>query len=163
MRENVPDLIVIHHTADSWTGRQYEKINQYHKERWNFQSKLGSFMGYHFLIEKDGKVVQGRELDEEGAHMLGHNLRSIGVGFAGHFDYEYPTEQQLTAFYDLLGTIFADRRWSIKDIAFHKEFNATSCPGTHITNKLLLESFFKRARNIFSKILLWGQLLILKG
>ena len=163
MNENKPDLIVIHHTGDSWVGRQYDKVNQYHKGKWAFKSRLGSYMGYHFLIEKSGETIQGRELDEEGAHTLRHNLRSIGIAFAGNFDKEFPTEIQMDAFTSLLDRIFKDKRWSIKDVSFHREHSDTSCPGRNMTETLLLKTLIRNATNFFTKITLWLRLIQSKG
>jgi len=61
-------------------------VNQWHKQRWpNFKSSLGWHVGYHYLIESDGIIVQTREDWEEGAHVRGMNSCAIGIGLAGNF------------------------------------------------------------------------------
>lgn len=162
MNPNIPDLVIIHHTADTYSGKQYQKINEYHRQRWNFKSELGSYVGYHWLIEKDGEMVKCRNMSEEAAHTRGHNTHSIGVALAGNFDEEYPTESQLNTLQTLLDYIFIDRRWKITDIAFHKEFADTACPGKNFTEKYLIVELIKRATNIFRKIILWSQLITSK-
>lgn len=39
--------------------------------------------GYHYLINVDGIVSEGRHLDEVGAHAAGYNQNSIGICMAG--------------------------------------------------------------------------------
>lgn len=40
-------------------------------------------IGYHFVIKRDGIVEKGRNLDEVGAHVEGHNKGNIGICLAG--------------------------------------------------------------------------------
>lgn len=40
-------------------------------------------IGYHFVIRRDGKVEFGRDMDEVGAHVAGHNAHSIGICMVG--------------------------------------------------------------------------------
>lgn len=47
-----------------------------------FNSHLKA-IGYHFVIDVDGKVETGRALCEQGAHVKGHNKDSIGICLVG--------------------------------------------------------------------------------
>lgn len=49
-------------------------------------------IGYNFLVGGDGAVYVGRGWDDEGAHTLGHNKRSIGIAFIGDFMKKNTTE-----------------------------------------------------------------------
>ena len=40
-------------------------------------------LGYHFVIDVDGLLQQGRNLAEAGAHVKGHNANSVGVCLVG--------------------------------------------------------------------------------
>ena len=44
--------------------------------------------GYHYVIQRDGKLQRGRPLNVVGAHSkaYGHNTYSIGVTFVGGFN-----------------------------------------------------------------------------
>ncbi len=39
--------------------------------------------GYHYYVERDGKVTQFRHLNETGAHARGYNRCSIGICYEG--------------------------------------------------------------------------------
>ena len=51
-------------------------------------------IGYHYVIEPDGKVILGRPESEVGAHVEGHNSDSIGICMIG---YDAFTAQQWDA------------------------------------------------------------------
>ncbi len=126
---NQPRKIIVHHTADPSNGNQFEKVNEYHKQRWNFASSIGFYAGYHYIIEKDGKVMRAREDDEEGAHTKMHNKESIGIGLAGNFDYQTPTANQTLALVKLIDSLV--KKWQIPatEIYPHRKFAPTSCYG----------------------------------
>lgn len=84
--------VVIHTTASKWGS--LEAVTDWHK-RMGFDT-----VGYHFLILNlftnynrwihkqpdpwsDGKVVAGRSLDYEGAHVRYHNGYTVGIAMVG--------------------------------------------------------------------------------
>ena len=71
--------IVIHCSAAPNGSKQTaEDIDQIHKKRgWRR-------IGYHYVITTDGEVQLGRNLEEIGAHVYGHNRDSIGICVVGY-------------------------------------------------------------------------------
>jgi N-acetylmuramoyl-L-alanine amidase len=59
-----------------------------------FNPDLGS-IGYHFVVDIDGRVWSGRHVDEIGAHAAGNNATSIGICLVGgaERDAQYTAEQ----------------------------------------------------------------------
>jgi N-acetylmuramoyl-L-alanine amidase len=55
-------------------------------------------IGYHYVIDLDGRCINGRGLDEVGAHVAGHNAGSIGICLVGGIEREakYTLMQWLT-------------------------------------------------------------------
>lgn len=77
----VIDLLVVHcaATRPSLDVRAVD-IDRWHKARgW-------SRIGYHYVITRAGFVEVGREEQEVGAHVRGHNATSIGICLAGGVD-----------------------------------------------------------------------------
>lgn len=74
-------LIVVHCSAtpqDMDVGAA--EIRSWHLRRgW-------SDIGYHYVIRRDGALEPGRPVDRAGAHVKGHNARSIGVCLVGGND-----------------------------------------------------------------------------
>lgn len=74
----VIDEIVVHCTATPAGHRvSVEDIDSWHRARGY------KCIGYHYLVDVDGSVYAGRDVNRIGAHALGHNARSIGVCYVG--------------------------------------------------------------------------------
>jgi len=126
---NTPYAIILHHTA-SPLNTKVGDVDRWHKTR-NFpRSRRGYFVGYHYFIEQNGFVTQTRDHNEEGAHTIGQNRRSIGICLAGNFNLEYPTKEQIKALTQLLTAL----RKEIGDLPArpHRHYARTDCFGTNL-------------------------------
>lgn len=107
---NKANKIITHHAVSSKKHTAYD-VNQWHYDRWNGYSPSRRpdypFVGYHYIIEWSGKIVQCRDHNEEGIHCKGQNFSSIGVCFMGNFSEHMPSKAQEKAWlklYSRLGT-----------------------------------------------------------
>lgn len=67
-------------TIDAWhAARGFRRTLEWRKRQ---NPELGS-IGYHWLIYTNGAIASGRAIDEVGAHVVGSNLRSIGICMLG--------------------------------------------------------------------------------
>jgi N-acetylmuramoyl-L-alanine amidase len=129
------DEIIIHCTAtrpDWWAGKsaaaKVKEITRWHLDRgW-------SDIGYHYLIDRDGTVVEGRPVERTGAHVKGHNTGTVGIslfgGFGGSAGDSFAdnfTEDQEQALLDLIAKLKADHP-SITKISGHNQYAAKACP-----------------------------------
>lgn len=75
------DTIVVHCSATR-EGKDYtvKDIRRWHKDRGY------SDIGYHYVVYRDGSIHEGRPLELPGAHVKGHNARSIGICYVGGLD-----------------------------------------------------------------------------
>ena len=82
-------------------------------------------IGYHAVIIKDGTIEQGRPHFWSGAHVYGHNEKSLGVCLIGRNDF---TSEQMTALDGLLRDWIA--RYPQARICGHCDFPNTqkTCP-----------------------------------
>ena len=81
MKRNGTDYIVVHASAtppDMQIGAA--DIDNWHK------SNGWSGIGYHAVIRRNGTLEFGRHFDDIGAHVRGHNSKSVGVCLAGGVD-----------------------------------------------------------------------------
>lgn len=131
---NEPKQIIVHHTADGSSAPQLEKVDRYHKSREFPKSSRGFYCGYHYFIEKDGSVIQTREDTDEGAHTIGQNFNSIGIGLAGNFDFQYPTPKQIAALGELTTQLCLRYQIDPNDIFPHRKFANKSCFGSLLTD-----------------------------
>ena len=75
------DGLVVHCAATP-AGKPFRAsdIDRWHRERgW-----LG--IGYHYVIPLDGSIEPGRNVEAVGAHVSGHNARTIGICYIGGMD-----------------------------------------------------------------------------
>jgi len=130
-----PKFIIIHHTAVSrkHNPQQFNAIDRYHKS-------LGwGKIGYHYLIEPDGKLKKGREENEFGAHCRAFNMnyKSIGIALAGNFEIEHPTAEQLHTLKELILKLKKKYVIPNRKIVGHKDAGGlnsvpTACPGRYL-------------------------------
>jgi N-acetyl-anhydromuramyl-L-alanine amidase AmpD len=98
-------------------------------------------MGYHFIIDRSGRIWEGRSLSWQGAHAgnCAANTGNIGVVLLGNFDVQEPTASQLLSLRQLLANLCL--RYSIRpeSIYGHDEVKSqyglpsTRCPGRSLS------------------------------
>jgi N-acetylmuramoyl-L-alanine amidase len=129
--------IIIHCTAtrpDWWSQRSTaDKVAEI--KRWHVEDRGWKDIGYHFLIDRNGYTVNGRPLDQIGAHTVGKNIGTIGIAlFGGHgsaaddkfADHFTPDQDQ--SLRALLVRLMKQYP-SIKTISGHNQHAAKACPG----------------------------------
>lgn len=146
--------VVVHHTASTnkYTPEQapgiVAGIYYYHAKTLNWGD-----IGYHFLVDRYGKIYQGRAGDinrvNEGGHALGFNTGTIGIALIGNFETEMPTDPALDSVAKLAAwklkaaklnpnADHTERRASLKPgnaqvtgkvFDGHRAWNYTACPG----------------------------------
>ena len=123
--------MILHHTGVSGYQKQYQSVENYHKENFGMKSSLGKYCCYTWFIEKDGQVIQARDPKEEGCHTIGANFEPAAC-MAGNFSEEFPTIQQIEKVKDL--------SFKYPPLEFHREKQpGRICPGTNIIVKSIFE------------------------
>ena len=142
--------IVIHHTGAE--EKNTEQIRRYHLSR-GWQD-----IGYHYVIERDGKIVSGRRLSAFGAHCLagGMNQKAIGIALIGNFEETYPSFQQVQSLEKLLRELSLRFNMGPANILLHQQVVGakTLCPGKKFS-RLFTKNIGKISLNIehmFGKI-----------
>lgn len=111
--------IILHHAAAVRCTPQ--QVHQWH---------LGNGwvgIGYHFFVDKSGRIYRGRPEDTVGAHAGNHNGDSIGICFEGSFDREVMNDAQRQAGAALVA--YLKEKYRISQVQRHSDVNATGCPG----------------------------------
>lgn len=147
-----PNRVIFHHSAIHSTNHQFDAINGYHKTRGFTKSKLGFYVGYHYVIEPDGTIKQAREETEIGMHDTGENGNSLGVCIVGNFNTRLPTEEQCAAAARLVAGIRA--LWKIPVTRFepHRWDDDTDCPGRMMPDNWLAREYLTREANIMHRL-----------
>ena len=98
-------------------------------------------IGYHYLIDKKGKIHVGRSEKFIGAHVFGHNKNSIGICLIGNFDEEKLAKNQIRTLIKFLKNKIKKFKIPIKNILGHREFSGVTktCPGKFVDMKKIRE------------------------
>lgn len=95
-------------------------------------------IGYHFAIDRSGRIWECRSLAYQGAHVRGRNEGNIGILVMGNFDIESPSSAQLRALCGHVNAICLSQGISKKQVRTHREWAsaATACPGRNLQPKV---------------------------
>jgi hypothetical protein len=125
--------ITVHHTAMPPPGKygtiaQMKQIQDIHT-----QDKGWADIGYHFIIDPNGQVWEGRRLMYQGAHAGGAaNIGNVGVCLMGNFETSRVPDAQMRALSDLIAGLRAQFSVAKNEVRTHREWKATACPGQHL-------------------------------
>jgi hypothetical protein len=143
----------VHHTvnANQYTRAQVPSIIRgiyaYHT-----QSNGWSDVGYNFLVDRFGRIWQGRagniNRNVIGAHTYGYNHVSFAMSAIGNFETAGPSTKMLRAYGRLMawklgqyGINAGSKRRRLEGRTFraingHRDAGSTACPGTYLYNRL---------------------------
>ena len=117
-------------------GDKIAEVRRWHKTKKKDGGRGFNDIGYHYIIDRDGKVGRGRDDRVVGAHVYGQNKHSLGIALVGghgcdanqRFLDNYTPEQE-EALLDLIEQLEAE--YDIRRIKGHNEFKNVSkaCPG----------------------------------
>lgn len=143
----------VHHTV---TGNDYTQADVPGIIRgiyaFHTKSRGWSDIGYNFLVDKFGRIWEGRyggiDRPVVGAHTLGYNEYSFAMSAIGNYETANPTPQMLQAY----GAIFAWKlslhgvsasspaqqvgRKTFQAINGHRDAGSTACPGRNLYAEL---------------------------
>jgi len=100
-------------------------------QAWHLNLGYGDY-SYHYAVDPNGRIYQGREIFVRGCHVAGGNTGRLGVCALGNYETQEPTEElieglvKLFAWYSNFLTIQNDQ------IQPHSFFNPTACPGKNL-------------------------------
>jgi len=132
--------VIIHCSAthpDWMIGRDIaEKVGEI--RRWHISPPRNwSDIGYHYVIDRNGKAAPGRPMGKDGAHVKGRNSGTVGVcllgghgaaatdSFTDHF-----TDAQRVALLRLL------EDFPGLPVTGHNQYANKGCPGFHVPSTL---------------------------
>lgn len=141
--------ITIHH--EGWktvwfddvgnTAARLELIRKSHINRMS-----AGDIGYHFIIDRSGRLWEGRPLQYQGAHVRNHNEHNVGIMVLGNFDFQDVSRPQVETLHRTVNTLMAGYRVPQSKVLTHQELNPTRCPGKSLQSVVSA----LRSRNAFN-------------
>jgi hypothetical protein len=132
-----PMHVTVHHTDGRQTMSEAETIREVRSiQSFHMGPERGwDDIGYHFLIDGQGRVVEGRPAETLGAHVLGANENNIGIAMMGDFEKIQPTHAQVESLTRLVSYLAVKYKRDPAATGFlepHRHFNSTDCPGKNM-------------------------------
>lgn len=86
-------------------------------------------IGYHYIIDRAGRVWEGRPVQYQGAHVRDNNEHNIGVMCLGNFDIQQPSTAQLATVAAFTQKLRHKYKVPVSRVYTHQELMPTNCPG----------------------------------
>jgi hypothetical protein len=139
-----PTKITIHHdgmspfagTSRSTVADRIELIRVSHLKR-DGGNRWGD-IGYHFVVDRSGRVWQARPVSYQGAHVKHQNQANVGVLCLGNFEEQSPSRNQVRRLETLIVELRARYRVPVSRVYTHRELDSTKCPGRNLQNAIQL-------------------------
>jgi hypothetical protein len=135
------------HAVDAGAGlnaavREMLAIDTYHRTP---QSKIGTGIGYHFVITESGHVFEGRGAYRVGAHAAGNNTGMYGIAFLINGEESVPSFAALESRDRLIDWLVTQGSLlPAHDTLLHSDVGSTTCPGSKLS--AFLRGGLKRAQ-----------------
>ena len=106
---------------------------------WHVVQNGWSDIGYHYVIELDGEIKEGRPVEVTGAHCLGQNKLSIAICYVGGMNKsntkpkDTRTEEQKESLIKLIKEL--KKEYNILSVHGHNEFSNKACPSFNVAEE----------------------------
>ncbi|MFO0826975.1 MAG: peptidoglycan recognition family protein [Phycisphaerales bacterium] len=128
--------ITIHHEGwDPFTTNDFDETASRieHVRIAHRNAKGGGYadIGYHFVVDREGRIWEGRSLKYQGAHVKNHNEGNVGIMCLGNFEEQTPSAKQLAGLSKQVKTMMARYKVPVRRVYTHQEWAGaqTLCPG----------------------------------
>ena len=136
-----PSKITVHHTATPLPDSMSPQARLRQIQNYHISTRGWCDIGYHFLVDWNGELWQGRNETVIGAHVADNNTNNVGISFMGTYNSTSPTSRQLSRTADLMAWLHG--RYGIpmnrSYVWGHRQYRgnaAGDCPGDRLYAKL---------------------------
>jgi hypothetical protein len=133
-RRHTISHITLHHQGEPFPAGKDPQLYLRNLQTWSRNSKHWLDIPYHYIIDLDGRIYEGRSIAYAGDtnteyDPTGHALIEV----VGNFEEVQPNQQQLDATADLMALLAMKYNIAPATIHGHKDYSAqTVCPGVNL-------------------------------
>jgi hypothetical protein len=137
--------LTLHHEGESYPPGKDPIQYLRNLQTWSRTTKHWADIPYHYIIDLDGKMYEGRDIHYAGDtnteyDPMGHALIEV----VGNFEEVEPNQKQLDAVVDLMAMLAAKYHVPVERIASHRDYSAqTVCPGKNLY-RYVQEGYFRK-------------------
>lgn len=131
--------ITLHHSGSSEPLRAeddpVEILNALFE--WGAEDRNWWDLPYHYLIDLDGNIYEGRDPKYAGETNTRYDPRGhLLISVIGNYNQQEPTDAQIDAISKMMAYAIQKYDLNIDDIYSHGDCADTACPGKHLQNEL---------------------------
>jgi uncharacterized protein (TIGR03382 family) len=133
-----PAKVTVHHTATPLPDSVSPEARVRQIQNYHIDTRGWCDIGYHFLVDWNGEMWQGRNETVIGAHVANNNTNNVGISFMGTYSSTPASNAQLDACAGLLGWLNDNYGIPLTRsyIKGHRQYASTSCPGDRLYGQL---------------------------
>ncbi len=124
--------ITVHHDGmpPVWLGSAAEAADRIEViRRSHVESRGFADIGYHYIIDPQGRIWEGRSVAYQGAHVRDNNENNLGILVLGNFQRQTPTAAATASLDRFLASQMDRYRVPMNRVKTHREITVTECPG----------------------------------
>ncbi len=136
--------ITLHHQGEPFPQGKDPLEYLRNLQTWSRTTKHWLDIPYHFIIDLDGRIYEGRKLEYSGDTNTEYDPKGHAlIEVVGNFEEVEPNQKQLDAVVDLMALLAARYKVSLDGIHGHKDYSAqTVCPGVNLY-RYLQDGYFR--------------------
>lgn len=116
---------------------------------WGAEDRIWWDVPYHYLIDLEGNVYEGRDAAYAGETNTTYDPRGhLLISVMGNYNQQEPTNAQIDAIVEMMAYAIQKYNLSTEDIYGHGDWADTSCPGTHLQSYLDDGTFKEKVEEI---------------
>ena len=137
--------ITLHHQGETYPPGKDPVAYLRNLQTWSRSTKHWLDIPYHYIIDLDGKVYAGRNIEYAGDTNTEYDPKGHAlIEVVGNFEEVEPNAAQLKAVADVMAALALKYRLPLDSIAAHKDYSAqTVCPGEHLY-AYLQDGYFRK-------------------
>jgi hypothetical protein len=129
--------ITIHHSAiDNTELRSADDVKRrlasIRNDHVNRRPEPFADIGYHYIIDPQGRVWEGRSTRWQGAHVADRNENNLGIMLLGDFTRQRPASSQLNSLDSFVAQQMRRYNVPVSRVATHREIGKSTCPGVNL-------------------------------
>ena len=134
--------ITVHHAAvDNSDLRSSEdvkrRLGSIRQNHMNRRPEPFGDIGYHYIIDPQGRIWEGRPLRYQGAHVADQNEHNLGIMLLGDFTKQQPTNAAINSLNSFLIQQMRTYGVPVSRVYTHREIGKSSCPGANLQSPMV--------------------------
>lgn len=129
------DKITLHHTGNREPLTEDDDPKELLERlyTWGVEQQNWWDLPYHFIIDLEGEVYEGRDPKFAGETNTGYDTRGhLLISVLGNYNLQEPTEEQKKAIASLMAKAIEHYSLDVDDITTHSDWADTNCPGEYL-------------------------------